>query len=60
MVSELERLVGQLKDASSTTSGDSADNKASSTDLANLVKQLYAQFSAGLSQQSSGTLSALA
>ncbi len=60
VVSELERLVGELKDASSALSGDSANSSSAQADIAKLAKQLYEQFSAGWSQQSTSTLSALA
>lgn len=59
-VSELERLVGEIKDAASAVSGDGTDNSSASQSIAKLAQQLYAQFSAGWSQQSSSALSAVA
>ena len=74
-VSELERLVGAIKDAAKASKGDStgdgtetseanaSDSKetsASFVDVAKLAKQLYSQIAASLSGQSSSTLSATA
>lgn len=58
-VSELERLVGAMKDAAKATKSASTDTSAS-FDVAKLAKQVYAQIAAGLSGQSSNTLSATA
>jgi Ca2+-binding EF-hand superfamily protein len=58
-VSELERLVGAMKDAAKATKSASTDASAS-FDVAKLAKQVYAQIAAGLSGQSSSTLSATA
>ncbi|APW43743.1 XopAW family type III secretion system calcium-binding effector [Rhodoferax saidenbachensis] len=58
-VSELERLVGEIQNASTAASGDAADNSAS-LDIAKLAKQLYAQLSNGWTQQNQSTLSAMA
>ena len=59
VVSELERLVGQIQNASTATSGDAADNSAS-LDIAKLAKQLYAQLSNGWTEKTQSTLSAMA
>ena len=70
-VSELERLVGAIKDAAKASKGDSTDSakasgsesketSASFVEVAKLAKQLYSQIAASLSGQSSSTLSATA
>lgn len=66
-VSEIERLLGELKSASgskgsdSQGSSDASSDKSASLDIAKLVKQMYEQFSANVSaQQGAKALSALA
>lgn len=66
-VSEMERLMGELKNAGASKGDDSqgASNSASdnsaSFDVAKLVKQMYEQFSSSFSaQQGTNSLSALA
>jgi Ca2+-binding EF-hand superfamily protein len=70
-VSELERLVGAIKDAAKASKGDSTDSaktsgsdsketSASFVEVAKLAKQLYSQIAASLSGQSNSTLSATA
>lgn len=70
-VSELERLVGAIKDAAKASKGDSTDSakadgsnsketSASLVEVAKLAKQLYSQIAASLSGQSSSALSATA
>lgn len=67
IVSEIERLVGELTNASGSKgrdaqgSSDASSDKSASLDIATLVKQMYEQFSANVSaQQGSKALSAVA
>lgn len=56
-VSELERLVGAMKDVASASKSDSKDNSANLVDVAKLAQQMYAQIAASLTGQTSNTLS---
>lgn len=60
VVSELERLVGELKTATAAVSGDGHDNSQASLTIAVLAKSLYAQFAGSASQQSTNSVSAVA
>lgn len=59
VVSEMERLVGELKNASAQVSGDGSDNSAASQKVADLARQLYEQLAANWSGNTA-TLSATA
>lgn len=61
-VSELERLVGELKSASAKLDANNDGNSSStaSFDIANLAKQIYAQVAQGLGNTSGSLLSASA
>ena len=56
-VSELERLVGAMKDVATASKSDSQDNATHLVDVAKLAQQMYAQIAASLTEQSSNTLS---
>lgn len=56
-VSELERLVGAMKDVATASKSDSKDNAANLVDVAKLAQQMYAEIAASLTGQSSNTLS---
>ena len=63
VVSELERLVGEIKDATTATStATSTDSTASTSsyDLAKVAKQLYEQFALNLSSANESSLSVTA
>ena len=61
-VSEMERLVGELQNATAAVSGDGSDSSSASQKVAELAKQLYEQLAASWSSESSdsSTLSATA
>lgn len=56
-VSELERLVGAMKDVATANKSDTKDSAANLVDVAKLAQQMYAQIAASLTGQSGNTLS---
>ena len=59
-VSELERLIGQLKSVTASAGSDTGSATSSKADFAQVAQKMYEQFASGWAQSTQGSLSAMA